>query len=79
MNLTTRTVEPVRLVRLWPDHVLRLIIIFIFVVVIFIRIIFGIPVLIMWNKNVVSIFDIRNYLQQLTDVERVLPNKVVAK
>ena len=66
-------------VRLWPDHFFRQIIIFIFAVIIFIKIIFGVPVLIVLNEKVVSIFDVRNYQQQLTDVERVLPNEVVAK
>ena len=75
----TRAAEPVRLVRFWPDHFFCQLIIFIFAVITFIKIIFGIPVLIVLNDNVLSIFDVRNYQQKLTDAERVLPNEVVAK
>ena len=57
----------------------RQIIIFILTVVIFIKNIFGIHLLIMFKEKVVGVFDIRNYLQQLTDAERALLNKVVIK
>ena len=54
-------------------------IIFIFVVIIFIKSILGIPLLIMIKENMVNIFDVRNYVQQLTDAEWALLNEAVVK
>ena len=56
-----RAAEPARLVRFWPDHFFRQTIIFIFAVIVFIKIHFGVPLLIVLNENVVNVFAIRNY------------------